>query len=296
MRHAALFLAAALIPAQAFADEVTVQTNAGPVSLAAAPASVVALDLAAVDTLDALGIAIAGVPEITPPHFLVGALDGVPRVGTLFEPDFEALAAMTPDLIIAGGRSQSQVEPLSRIAPTIDMTISGDVVGLALDRALAYGTLFGKEAEAEALVAETEALIASAQAAAEGKGAALILQTNGGTVAAYGDDSRFGWLHTRLNLPEAFPGITAETHGESVSFEFIAEVDPEWILVIDRAAAIGQEGEAAAVTLDNPLVNGTRAGEAGHIIYLDGAALYLVAGGIQSTNIVLQQVIDAFGG
>lgn len=289
--------AVSLLPMTGLAQEVTIETHPGPVTLSVSPQKVVALDLAAVDALNALEIAIAAVPDIAPPAHLKEAMAGLPTVGTLFEPDFEALAVMAPDLIIAGGRSQAQVSALSRVAPTIDMTIWGDdLIGQARSRVAAYGTLFDKTNAAEALITKLDDLVAGTSAAVDGKGNALIVQTNGGKLSAYGADSRFGWLHDSIGLPQAFEGITAENHGESVSFEFIAEVNPDWLLVLDRASAIGQEGEAAAVTLDTPLIAGTTAGERGQIIYLDAGAIYLAGGGIQSVQIVLDQIRTAFDG
>jgi iron complex transport system substrate-binding protein len=284
-----------LAPLALQAQTVAVETAAGPAEVPRAPETVVVFDLAAIDTLDALGVTIDGAPAFTPPAHLAGAVAHAVPVGSLFEPDFEELAVMAPDLIVAGGRSQAQVGALAELAPTIDMTIRGtDLVGQARARLTAYGTIFGREARADALLDSFDAALVEARAAVAGKGDLLILLTNGGTVSAYGDDSRFGWLHRALALPEAHDGITAETHGESVSFEFIAEVDPDWIFVVDRAAAIGQEGEAAAVTLDNPLVAGTTAGETGQIVYLDSGAIYLAGGGIQSMKILLEQVTRAF--
>ncbi|WP_380053888.1 siderophore ABC transporter substrate-binding protein [Falsihalocynthiibacter sp. SS001] len=287
-------LALTALPTFALAQTVDVETATGQVAVPLAPETIVALDLAAVDDISALGLKVAGVPDITPPAYLAEAFQGTETVGTLFEPDFEALAVMAPDLIVAGGRSQTQVEPLSQIAPTIDMTISGDdLFSQAKSRVLAYGQIFDLEGKAETLLADLDAAVEGAKSAADGKGDVLILLTNGGKVSAYGDDSRFGWLHTTLGLPEAYPELTAETHGEAVSFEFIAEVDPDWIFVVDRGAAIGQDGEAAAVTLDNPLVAGTKAGTAGQIVYLDSAPLYLSGGGIQSMMGTIAEVSSA---
>nr|WP_305971327.1 MULTISPECIES: siderophore ABC transporter substrate-binding protein [unclassified Mameliella] len=297
MRAAALATIAAVLtlPLPALAEQVTIQTATGPVALEGAPETVVAFDVPAIDTLEALGVRVAGIPA---PHF-VSYLDDVAEqakvVGSLFEPDFEALAIMAPDVIIAGGRSSAQVEPLSKVAPTVDMTIwGGDAVGQVKARLAAYGALFGVEDKAEALASELDAKLAEAEATIAGKGDALIVLTNGGKVSAYGADSRFGWLHRALSLPEAFPDLTAKTHGEAVSFEFIAEVNPDWILVIDRGAAIGQSGEAAAATLDNPLVAGTKAAQTGQIVYLDSGPLYISGGGIQSMMITLDEVIAAF--
>jgi len=288
-------LAIAVLPTLALAQTAEIETATGPAAVPVSPESVVTFDLAALDTLTALGVSVAGVPAVNPPAYLADVIDGLPTVGTLFEPDFEALAVMAPDFIIAGGRSQTQVEPLSQIAPTIDMTINGEtLLDDAKARIAAYGTMFDHQDAATTLLTDLDDAIANAHDVTEGKGDALIILTNGGKVSAYGDDSRFGWLHTSLGLPEAFPDLNAETHGEAISFEFIADVNPDWIFVVDRGAAIGQDGEAAAVTLDNPLVAGTTAGQEGQIVYLDSARLYLVGGGYQSVMGTIDEIVTAF--
>jgi iron complex transport system substrate-binding protein len=76
----------------------------------------------------------------------------------------------------------------------------------------------------------------------------------------------------------------------------VAEANPDWLLVIDRGAAVGQGGEAAAATLDNPLIAGTTAGKTGQIVYLDGAAMYLAGGGFHSVTETLAQLTRAFAG
>lgn len=288
-------IALAALPTLALAQTTAIETAAGEVTVPLAPQSVVTFDLAALDVLTAMGISVAGVPAISPPPHLADVIDNAPKVGTLFEPDFEALAVMAPDFIIAGGRSQSQVEPLSQIAPTIDMTISGqNLLADAKARVAAYGTMFEQEDTAAKMLADLDAAIENARSVTEDGGNALIVLTNGGKVSAYGADSRFGWLHTALGLSEAYPEMNAETHGEAISFEFIAEINPDWIFVVDRGAAIGQDGEAAAVTLDNPLVAGTTAGQNDQIVYLDSARLYLVGGGYQSLMGTIEEVVSAF--
>ncbi|MCP1170526.1 siderophore ABC transporter substrate-binding protein [Limimaricola litoreus] len=295
MKILATSLVAIAMPGLAMAADLKVETASGEAAVPARPESVVALDLAAIDALDALGVDLAGVPEITPPAYLAEAMEGVERVGTLFEPDYEALAVMAPDLIVAGGRSQSVVEPLSAVAPTIDMTISGEeLIEQARARVATYGEIFDRAEAAAELTGALDDRIAAVRDTVADKGDALILMTNGGKVSAYGAESRFGWLHAALDLPEAHPELDAETHGEAVSFEFIAEVDPDWILVIDRGAAIGQDGEAAQATLDNPLVAGTKAAQNDRILYLDSAPLYLAGGGIGSLMGTLDQIEAGF--
>lgn len=289
-------LACIALATAATAEEVSVETYLGTASVATGPETIAVLDAAAIDTISALGVTVDAVPAMPALAYLSEAMAEATPAGSLFEPDFEALAVLAPDLIIAGGRSSRQVAPLSEIAPTIDMTIwGGDMVSQAQDRIAAYGAIFQREALATELAEALATRVEAAAAAVEGRGDALILLTNGGNVSAYGDDSRFGWLHSALGLPEAFPDLTAETHGEAVSFEFIAEVDPDWILVIDRAAAIGQDGEAAAATLDNALVASTTAAEEDQIIYLSSGPLYLAGGGVQSMMLTLDEIIAGFG-
>lgn len=277
--------------------EISVETAQGAVPVPQAPDQVVVFDLSAVDTLMALGVSIDGLPAPIYLPYLEPAAKAATPVGTLFEPDFEALARMAPDLIVVGGRSAGQLAPLSRIAPTVDMSIWGtDHLDQVLARLTAYGAIFDKGAEADALADELADRIAQARRVAAGKGDGLILLTNGGKMSAYGADSRFGWLHRTLDLPEAYPGLAAETHGQAVSFEFLAEVNPDWLLVIDRGAAIGQSGEAAAATLDNRLVAGTTAAQKGQIVYLNAGPVYIAGGGVQSMMGTLDALIAAFSG
>lgn len=289
--RAAAFLILTSLPA--WAEDVTITTARGEVTLPANPATLAVMDIAAIDTLAALGVVPQGVPDKLYVPYLADRAGEATVIGTLFEPDLEALAGLDPDLIIAGGRSASQVEALSQVAPTIDMTIWEDVVGQGRDRIAAYGTLFGKEEQAARLIAALDAKLAETAAAVAGKGNALILQTNGPKISAYGAGSRFGWIHTALGLPEAHENLNPETHGDSVSFEFIAEVNPDWLIVIDRAAAIG-EPASAADTLDNPLVAGTTAGQKGQIVYLSPAPIYIAGGGYTSMMTTLDELLAAF--
>lgn len=279
--------------APVLAEPVEIATARGPVHLEAAPQRVVAYDVAAIDTLGALGVAPVGVPEKLYVDYL--ARGAATPVGTLFEPDLETLSGLAPDLIIVGGRSVAKYDAVAQVAPTIDMTIGTDVVADARARLAAYGLLFGREGEAAELAGALDAKIDAVRAAAAGKGDALIVLTNGPKVSAYGRGSRFGWIHDAVGLPEAYPALVPETHGDAISFEFIAEVDPDWLIVVDRGAAVGAEGASARETLDNPLVAGTKAAKAGHVVYLNAANLYIAGGGYRALMGNLDELLVALG-
>lgn len=290
-----LVAAIAFLASCTAAHAIEIDTARGKVDVAATPGKVAVFDIAAVDTLDRLGVKIDGLPSKLYVPELSGLLSTAEPVGNIFEPDLEALNALAPDLIITGGRSSPKLDAVSRVAPSIDMTMDGDDLLLqAKQRLQTYGTLFGREAEARAAMAELDQSVEKARSAVSGKGKALIVMTNGPKISAYGPGSRFGWVHKALDLPAAVPDVAAASHGEAISFEFIREANPDWLLVLDRAAAIGSSEQNAKATLDNELVAQTSAWQKGQVIYLPSADFYIAAGGIQSTNRVLQKITEVF--
>ncbi|MBA4490664.1 siderophore ABC transporter substrate-binding protein [Paracoccus sp. S1E-3] len=294
-RFAASLLAAASLVTAALAEDVTIATAQGQATIAAPPAKVVAFDVAAIDTLTALGVALAGVPDnLYIPSLKDNPALKVATVGTLFEPDLEKLAGIAPDLIVVGSRSAAQKDAVAQVAPTIDMTIGPDLIPEAEARLAAYGTLFGKTAEAKALKATLDEKLAALKAAGEGKGTALIVMTNGTKLAAYGTGSRFGWLHTQTGLAPAIADLQAEQgHGNVLTHEAIAQADPDWLLVLDRGAAVGEDGQSAEATLKSPLVEGTKAWKNGNVVYLPAAELYIGGGGYSSLVAVIDTLTAA---
>lgn len=277
------------------AQAIEIQTATGPVEISGAPEKIAVFDIAAIDTLDRIGVRISGLPT----KLYISEFDRLKQdaetVGDIFEPDLEALSALAPDLVIVGGRSSTKLDAVRKVAPAVDMTLYGeDLIAQAKQRLATYGALFARQAEAEKAAAELDARIAAAKAAITAKGKALIIMTNGPKVTAYGPGSRFGWVHAALDLPAAVPDVEAANHGEAVSFEFIAKANPDWLLVLDRAAAIGSGEQGARATLDNELVAGTTAWKKGQVIYLPSAEFYIAAGGIQSTEKILAVLTEAF--
>ncbi|GBD50479.1 siderophore ABC transporter substrate-binding protein [Methylopila sp. Yamaguchi] len=288
-------LIAALACAVGPASAVEIMTASGPVDVATPLKRVAVYDLSALDTLDRLGVVPAGVPEKLYAPALEPIAAKAAHVGTLFEPDLEALSALKPDLVIVGGRSSPRAEATRKVAPTIDMTMTGgDLVGEAKARLAAYGTLFGRETEAAAAKAELEAAEQAARAAAQGKGTGLILMTTGPKISVFGPGTRFGWVHEALGLPAAIKQVKAGFHGEAASFELIAQANPDWLIVVDRAVAIGAPGATARATLDNELVAGTTAWKKGQVIYLPPADFYVAGGGVQALTRTFKAMTAAF--
>jgi iron complex transport system substrate-binding protein len=280
------------------AETVVVEAENGEVEVPRNPRTVVVFDNTQLDILDALGVDVAGIPSAeTFPAFFSDYVEDpdVENVGSLFEPDFEVVAGMDPDLIIAGGRSSDAIPELEEIAPTLDMTVfGGDTVGDMKDRALVYGEIFDKQTEAEELVAEFDSRIEEVGAKVADAGDGLVVITSAGEISAYGPGSRYGFFYDALGLTPAID-VTSEdaSHGEVLSFEALADADPDWLYVIDRDGAIGTEGsDTAEQILDNGLVDRTTAAREGQIVHLNSEEIYLV-GGIQAHLNTLDIIEDS---
>ncbi|MGQ7845792.1 siderophore ABC transporter substrate-binding protein [Granulosicoccus sp. 3-233] len=290
----ALMLSAVITPLTAIALEL--ETARGPVTIEHTPTTLAVFDIPAVDTLDALGVPIAGTVNKLFVDYLDPVAESASVVGSLFDPDYQALSTLQPDLVIVGGRSAGTLDSVAKLAPAIDMSIDGtDLIEQTRKRTLQYGELFDRQDKAGELLAQLDAALEKARSAVAGKGKALVLMTNGPKISAFGPGSRFGWIYTELGLEPAVDDLAIADHGDAVSFEFVLQYDPDWLLLIDRTAAIGQEGDSARQTLDNELIHQTEAWQNQHLVYLNSADVYIAGGGIQSQIRTLNQIGDAFG-
>ncbi|GAA1057784.1 iron ABC transporter substrate-binding protein [Agromyces luteolus] len=276
------------------ATEITVEHAQGETVVPANPETVIVFDIASLDTLDALGVEVAGVPKDNLPDYLDAyADDDVLNAGTLFEPDYEAVNAAAPDLIIVANRSAEALPELSKIAPTIDLSLDWtDYLTSFEENVETLGEIFAKEDEAAEALAEIDDKIAEAQDATADAGTGLIVLTSGGEITAFGPGSRFGWLHDELGLAPVIEDVEAATHGDPVSNEFILEANPDWLFVVDRDAAIGEGGAAAEQVLDNEVVAGTTAWSEDQVVYLDAQAWYVVMSGLTAVNTMVDEVIE----
>ncbi|RMW98839.1 siderophore ABC transporter substrate-binding protein [Allofranklinella schreckenbergeri] len=279
-------------------DTITFRHAKGEATLPRQPQRAVVFDLATLDMLAALGVdAVAGVPAFKMPgHLQSYGQAPYAKVGSLFEPDYEAIRALDPQVIFVGRRTEARIPELSKLAPTVDMAIDeSQPVPSIYANLRQLGALFGKQAQAEQLIAQAEAEIAALRQVAPGAGKAMLLLISGGRINSYGPGSRMGMVFDTFGLQSAQASGGQERHGQSISFEYILQANPDWLLVLDRDAAIGREGAAAQRLLDNALIKATNAGKKGQIAYLDATNWYVLDGaGITALRQNVKQLHDLF--
>lgn len=267
------------------------------------PEKIVAFEMSSVDTIGALGGEVAGAPLDSVPEYLQDNLaDDAFNAGTLFEADLIEIEAQQPDLIIIGGRSSALYEELSEIAPTIDLGITGTYLDTLERNTTFFGELLGAEDEAEQALSDLNDGIDEARAAAADAGDGLAVMVSGGELKAMSPapsdagsaEVRGGLIYDVFGVEPAITDIHAATHGDPISFEFLLEHDPSTLWVVDRDAATGsaEEGTAAAQVLDNDIVKQTTAFQDDRIVYLNPTAWYIVYGGVETTQVMIDDVLQ----
>lgn len=277
-------------------EELVIKHKLGEAKVKKNPGNVVVFDYGVLETLDKLDVEIAAVPQSNLPSHLKQYQDSkYSNAGTLFEPDFEKLNALEPGVIFISGRSAEQYDELNKIAPTIYMGVeTANYMGSFTENVKTLGEIFGKEAEAEQeLTAINDSIQALHDQVADNGKKGLVILTTGGKVSAYGPGSRFGIIHDVFGIAPVDENIKADTHGDSISFEFVAEKNPDYLFVVDKDAVVtkdGKQAEPAAMLVENDLVKKTNAYKDGKIIYLDANYWYLSGGGLLSVPEMLKEV------
>ncbi|QMT32542.1 siderophore ABC transporter substrate-binding protein [Alysiella filiformis] len=275
-------------------EVIKVKTARGEFPVPKNPERIAVYDFGMIDTLAALGVNIGATVDNTRLEYIKPVVEKAEHVGTLFEPNYEKLNAFKPQLIITGSRANKAIHQLNEIAPTIEMTAdTKDMLNSAKERIDAFAQIFGKQAEADKLKADIDKAFADAKAAAQGKGTGLVLIVNGGKLSAQSPKSRLGgWLHQDIGIAPVDTAMKEGSHGMPASFEYVKEKNPDWLFVLDRGAAIGEEGQAAKDVLNNPLIAETTAWKKGQVVYLD-SGVYVAAGGARQLVTAANQVTEA---
>lgn len=180
---------------------------------------VVVLDWPLTEVVLSLGVVPAGVSR---PSWYA-KLDGVPPLpssvvdtGLLYQPNFEVLESLKPELIVITPWHAPLRVLLERIAPTLTVQLFGPGIDVypavhAATRKLA-GAL-GRDAAADALFARADAALADASARlaafrATARPLYLLRPIDDRHIAVFGKNSLFGGVLGALGIDNAWQGIT----------------------------------------------------------------------------------------
>ncbi len=234
---------------------------------------VVALSPGAAHFAVALGLEVVGRTTDTP----VDSAPGAQTIGTTLSPDFAAVAALAPDLVLADAAYHSgRTRDFDRFAYPV-YVLGANSYPEVLAALEALGKATGREEEAKSATAAISAQADAARASAGPVPPKVLILTGGGRdVFAAGSETYLGSLVAELGGINVFgstpdggpiPGFGVVEVSQAASFE------PDIVLVLSS----GQGGLVAQITAD-PAWAETPAVRANRVIELD-TLLYLRAPG-----------------
>ncbi|BCB84817.1 ABC transporter substrate-binding protein [Phytohabitans suffuscus] len=245
------------------------------------------------------------------PNYLAGRAGGIPLLGSVAQPNFEAIGKARPDLILVDGTSINNNPPvialLRKIAPTVyagyaggDWRVTFGYVAEALNRAeRGREVLSGYDARVSTVhgrlgprLAETYSVVRW-----QGSSASLILK-----------ELPAGLALTDLGLRRP-PGQDriGRGHSEPVSLENLADIDADWMFFgtlggssvgnpdAGGGAGVDAAREALAEARAVPGFTALKAYRGGRIVPVDGS-LWTSTGGPLLMNLIVDDVERALTG
>ncbi|MFE5580995.1 ABC transporter substrate-binding protein [Kitasatospora sp. NPDC056531] len=212
----------------------TVKHARGESTVPARASRVVVLDTDALDSVVSLGLSPVGATTVSegapfPAYLPTERLTGTTAVGTIGQPNLEAIAALRPDLILSNQvRDDKRYEQLSKIAPTVLSKTTGPTWK---ENARLHAEATGRQAEAEAADAAHRTKLRDLVTALGGPAKAAAIRA---------EMARFlAGAPTRLYLNDTFIGSLFKDLGlgrpaNQDKSGFSLEISPEQV---DQAAA-----------------------------------------------------------
>lgn len=269
------------------------------------PQRIAILDMPALDIVDALGLGerVVGSAKVTIEYLTEYNPDDsegkIMNLGTVKTADLEKAAACEPDLIFIGGRLASVYEDLEAIAPVVYLAVDYEkgVVESTKSNVQTIASIFGKEAEADALFTDFQPRIDALAEVLSGKNV-LLSMYNANALGLMDTASQLNIIAGELganNLGETVGEIEKSTHGEEASWETIITLNPEYLFVLDRSTATeaAEEGVLGVrEVIENDLVKELDVYKNGNIVYFIEHAnvWYTSAGGVQALDVMLSDL------
>ena len=278
-------------------ETVTVNHLQGTTVVPKNPKRVVVMDIGVLDSLDYLDIH----PEMLAtcssylPKYIDKYKDNTVDIGQMKNVDIEKINATKPDLIIISGRQSSYYKQLSEIAPTIDLSIDNNDYLVSFENKMRIlGEIFDKEDMVTNRLFGIKSKIDTIRTDSRNKNKyGLLVLTTGNSLHAYGPGMRYSFVFDVFGLQTVVNKDrnedTKSPGGKTISYEYILETNPDYIMVIDRDFSVNL-GESAKRLFDNDLIKKTKAYQTNNIYYLDSDIWYLSGGGLESIDIMMDDI------
>lgn len=262
-------------------SSVTVTDNHGEQTLETSPKTVVATDNRVFETLDSWDIPLAAAPKaIMPKTVSYTDNEDVINLGNHREPDLEAVVAANPDLVLNGQRFADYYDDFKELTPDakiVELDPRDDKpFAEELKRQITeLGKIFNKNDEATKLTKDFDSSIERVKNSYKEGDTVMAVNVSGGEIGyiAPSKGRTLGPVFDLFNFKPALEieGASDNHQGDDISVEAMADANPDWILVLDRDAAINPgDGYTPAkqVIEDSEALSNVTAVREGNVIYM----------------------------
>lgn len=282
------------------------------VTVPADPQRVVVLSEPTLDAALALGITPVGTAsgrgQSEVPNYLKDQAGDIPVVGSISQPNYEAIGALAPDLILIDGTAVNNnppvIEALRAIAPTVYTGFAG---GDWRDNLRFSAEALNKTAEAEEIINAYDARVAEAapQLAGYSDATFSIVRWQGNSASLILKELLPGRALTDLGLnrPENQDRF-GRGHSEPVSLENLSDIDADYIFFgtlggsssdnPDAGGSVDIEAAKAALAaaIEVPGFTSLKAHQDDHIVLVDGS-VWTSTGGPLLMNRLIDDILGA---
>lgn len=260
-----------------------------------APERIVVFDYGFLDTLTEIGVeGIVGVVngKGLPEHLKQYNDEKYSSIGNLKTPDFEAIAALEPDVIFISGRQGAFYNELAEIAPVLFVGTNQDAYWDTFMASVHQaGKIFNKDAEVTEYLKKYDEKLAEINELAGKYETSLVTMFNEGKLSGFSSASRFGFVYDVYGFKPVTEDIASSSHGSDFGFEALLEFNPQVVFVVDRTAATNGAESTVEQDLVNDIVKKTDAYQNNRIVYLDGPLWYTSGGGLSSELAKIDEIL-----
>lgn len=272
------------------------------------PERIAILDMPALDIVDTLGVGdrVVGSAKVTIEYLTDYNPDdskgAIMNLGTVKTADLEKVAACEPDIIFIGGRLSSIYADLEAIAPVVYLAVDYEkgIVESTKDNVKTIASIFGKEAEVDAMFADFQPRLNALNTVLKGKNV-LLGMYNSNALSLMDTESQLNLIAKELganNLGETVGEVEKATHGEEASWETIITLNPEYMFILDRSTATGAADEGIYgihEVIENDLIKELDVYKDEKIVYFIEHAnvWYTSTGGVQALDTMLDDLESA---
>ncbi|OEK84751.1 transferrin-binding protein [Staphylococcus shinii] len=216
------------------------------------------------------------------------------------QPNYDELAKSKPDVIFASFRQAhtKTLEEMKKAAPNAKIVFispqNDDYIASIKNNTKNIGKIFEKQKEAKKLVTQLDDKVAETKKRV-GDESVLFLNVDDKGLKTYGSTGRFGgFLNQDLGIKHADKQMKANSSGILISNEYLNEINPDKLFVIDRTKKANGQSKTIPQSLQNDVIKNSKAIKNDDVTLFEANSWFFGEGGIGLTIDQLKQIQNAY--